>query len=60
MGSMELNRFLRLLVFNFYRQYREYLENLLEYLLYFFQRTEPLQDLDRIFSKVVNFIWPLF
>ncbi|CAK8567562.1 unnamed protein product [Lathyrus sativus] len=36
------------------RQYREYLENLLEYLIYFFQRTEPLQDLDRIFSKVTN------
>ncbi|CAK9318189.1 unnamed protein product [Citrullus colocynthis] len=34
------------------RQYREYLENLLAYLIYFFQRTEPLQDLDRIFSKV--------
>ncbi|OVA11319.1 zinc finger protein [Macleaya cordata] len=34
------------------RQYREYLEHLLEYLVYFFQRTEPLQDLDRIFSKV--------
>ncbi|KAG6574238.1 splicing factor SF3a60 homolog [Cucurbita maxima] len=34
------------------RQYREYLENLLAYLTYFFQRTEPLQDLDRIFSKV--------
>ncbi|XP_044467412.1 splicing factor SF3a60 homolog isoform X2 [Mangifera indica] len=34
------------------RQYREYMENLLEYLIYFFQRTEPLQDLDRIFSKV--------
>jgi len=28
------------------------MENLLEYLVYFFQRTEPLQDLDRIFSKV--------
>ncbi|KGN58266.1 splicing factor SF3a60 homolog [Cucumis sativus] len=36
----------------FSRQYREYLENLLAYLIYFFQRTEPLQDLDRIFSKV--------
>ncbi|GLU18354.1 hypothetical protein SLE2022_346600 [Rubroshorea leprosula] len=36
------------------RQYREYMENLLEYLIYFFQRTEPLQDLDRIFSKVVS------
>lgn len=36
------------------RQYREYLENLLEYLIYFFQRTEPLQDLDRIFSKVTT------
>ncbi|KAJ4705844.1 splicing factor 3A subunit 3-like [Melia azedarach] len=35
------------------RQYREYMEKLLEYLIYFFQRTEPLQDLDRIFSKVV-------
>ncbi|KAI3990590.1 hypothetical protein MKX01_022890 [Papaver californicum] len=34
------------------RQYREYLEHLLEYLIYFFQRKEPLQDLDRIFSKV--------
>ncbi|KAI4384841.1 hypothetical protein MLD38_002942 [Melastoma candidum] len=34
------------------RQYKEYLENLLEYLVYFFERTEPLQDLDRIFSKV--------
>ncbi|KAF7844607.1 splicing factor SF3a60-like protein [Senna tora] len=34
------------------RQYREYMENLLEYLIYFFQRTEPLQDFDRIFSKV--------
>jgi hypothetical protein len=28
------------------------MENLLEYLIYFFHRTEPLQDLDRIFSKV--------
>uniref|UniRef100_A0A2P2KRP2 Splicing factor 3A subunit 3-like n=1 Tax=Rhizophora mucronata TaxID=61149 RepID=A0A2P2KRP2_RHIMU len=36
------------------RQHREYLEHLLEYLVYFFQRTEPLQDLDRIFSKVVT------
>lgn len=36
------------------RQYKEYLENLLMYLIYFFQRTEPLQDLDRIFSKVVT------
>lgn len=36
------------------RQYKEYLENLLEYLIYFFQRTEPLQDLDRILSKVVS------
>ncbi|KAL5715761.1 hypothetical protein ACHQM5_017537 [Ranunculus cassubicifolius] len=34
------------------RRYREYLEHLLEYLINFFQRTEPLQDLDRIFSKV--------
>ncbi|KAL6988423.1 hypothetical protein U1Q18_014173 [Sarracenia purpurea var. burkii] len=36
------------------RQYREYLEKLLEYLIYFFARTEPLQDLDRIFSKVMT------
>ncbi|KAK6925991.1 Splicing factor SF3a60 /Prp9 subunit, C-terminal [Dillenia turbinata] len=33
-------------------QYREYIEKLLEYLIYFFERTEPLQDLDRIFTKV--------
>ncbi|KAI5561850.1 hypothetical protein BDE02_15G014700 [Populus trichocarpa] len=38
----------------FCRQYREYMENLLEYLFYFFQRTEPLQDLDRILSKVTT------
>ncbi|XP_010544083.1 PREDICTED: splicing factor SF3a60 homolog [Tarenaya hassleriana] len=36
------------------RQYREYMENLLEYLIYFFQRTEPLEDLDRKFSEVVS------
>lgn len=34
------------------RQYKDYLEHLLEYLISFFQRTEPLQDLDRIFLKV--------
>ncbi|KAK9094119.1 hypothetical protein Scep_025588 [Stephania cephalantha] len=34
------------------RSYREYLEHLLEYLVYFFQRTEPLQDLEKIFAKV--------
>ncbi|KAG8381154.1 hypothetical protein BUALT_Bualt06G0092900 [Buddleja alternifolia] len=34
------------------RQYREYTQKLLEYLIYFFERTEPLQDLERIFSKV--------
>nr|GMD81088.1 splicing factor SF3a60 homolog [Ipomoea batatas] len=32
-------------------QYKEYLQKLLEYLIYFFERTEPLQDTDRIFSK---------
>ncbi|KAK4384858.1 Splicing factor SF3a60 [Sesamum angolense] len=32
-------------------QYQEYMQKLLEYLGYFFERTEPLQDLDRIFSK---------
>ncbi|WCJ36831.1 splicing factor-related [Euphorbia peplus] len=36
------------------RQYREYMENLLEYLIFFFQRTEPLQDVDRIFAKVTE------
>lgn len=36
------------------RQYQEYMQKLLEYLIYFFERTEPLQDLDRIFSKVVT------
>ncbi|KAL0299670.1 UNVERIFIED_CONTAM: Splicing factor SF3a60 [Sesamum calycinum] len=35
------------------RQYQEYMQKLLEYLVYFFERTEPLQDLDRIFSKVI-------
>ncbi|KAL6130247.1 hypothetical protein ACLB2K_068628 [Fragaria x ananassa] len=34
------------------RQYREYIENLVQYLVYFFHWTEPLQDLDRIFAKV--------
>ncbi|KAK1366477.1 Splicing factor 3A subunit 3 [Heracleum sosnowskyi] len=34
------------------RQYKEYLSKLLEYLISFFERTEPLQDLERIFSKV--------
>ena len=34
------------------RQYKEYLSKLLEYLVGFFQRTEPLQDLETIFSKV--------
>ncbi|XP_047322891.1 splicing factor SF3a60 homolog [Impatiens glandulifera] len=36
------------------QQYKEYLQKLLEYLVYFFVRTEPLQDLDRIFSKVTS------
>ncbi|KAL8550807.1 hypothetical protein ACS0TY_000034 [Phlomoides rotata] len=39
--------------FKLTRQYREYIQKLVEYLVYFFERTEPLQDLDRIFSKVV-------
>ncbi|PIN20512.1 Splicing factor 3a, subunit 3 [Handroanthus impetiginosus] len=38
---------------NLTRQYREYMQRLLEYLVYFFERTEPLQDLQRIFSKVI-------
>ncbi|KAK4788624.1 hypothetical protein SAY86_019943 [Trapa natans] len=36
----------------FSKQYREYLDKLLVYLLYFFERTEPLQDLYRILSKI--------
>lgn len=36
------------------RQYKEYINKLLEYLIYFFERTEPLQDLERIFSKVTT------
>lgn len=36
------------------RQYMEYLEKLLEYLVYFFQRTQPLQDIEKIFSKLVG------
>ncbi|GLU09488.1 hypothetical protein SLE2022_263480 [Rubroshorea leprosula] len=35
------------------RQYRKYMENLLEYLMDFFRRIEPLQDVDRIFSKLL-------
>ncbi|KAJ8486701.1 hypothetical protein OPV22_019186 [Ensete ventricosum] len=34
------------------RQYREYLEHVLEYLTSFVERTQPLQDLDRLFAKV--------
>ncbi|MCL7022713.1 hypothetical protein MKW94_020268 [Papaver nudicaule] len=34
------------------RRYREYLEHLLEYLISFLRRKQPLQDLGRIFSKV--------
>lgn len=34
------------------RQYKEYLENILEYLISFLERTQPLQDLGRIFAKV--------
>lgn len=36
------------------RQYREYLNKLLEYLISFFERTEPLQDLERLFTKVAT------
>ncbi|XP_013614275.1 PREDICTED: splicing factor 3A subunit 3 [Brassica oleracea var. oleracea] len=36
----------------FSRQYKKYMEALLEYLVNFFQRTEPLQDLDKMLSKV--------
>ncbi|CAO2171029.1 unnamed protein product [Urochloa humidicola] len=36
------------------RQYREYLEHILEYLTSFLYRTEPLQDVEKIFSKLEN------
>lgn len=52
--------FLKFCILFFCRQYREYLENLLEYLIYFFQRTEPLQDIDRIFSKVCPHMLSLY
>jgi splicing factor 3A subunit 3 len=34
------------------RQYKEYLEHILEYLTSFLYRTEPLQDLEKIFTKL--------
>ncbi|CAN6327909.1 unnamed protein product [Urochloa humidicola] len=34
------------------RQYREYLEHILEYLTSFLYRTEPLQDVEKIFAKL--------
>ncbi|XP_020597573.1 splicing factor SF3a60 homolog isoform X2 [Phalaenopsis equestris] len=34
------------------RHYKDYLTHLLEYLISYFERTEPLKDLGRIFSKV--------
>lgn len=40
--------------FKMTRQYRDYIIDLLEYLISFFERTEPLKDLDRIFSKVIT------
>lgn len=40
--------------FKMTRQYRDYIIDLLEYLISFFERTEPLKDLDRIFSRVIT------
>lgn len=34
------------------RQYKSYLSDLIEYLLSFFERTQPLQDVEKVFSKV--------
>ncbi|XP_074570094.1 splicing factor SF3a60 homolog [Curcuma longa] len=34
------------------RQYKEYLEHVLQYLVSFMERTQPLQDLDRLFEKL--------
>ncbi|TVU35501.1 hypothetical protein EJB05_17394 [Eragrostis curvula] len=36
------------------RQYREYLEHILEYLTSFVYRIEPLQDTEKIFAKLEN------
>ncbi|WZZ37834.1 hypothetical protein YC2023_034093 [Brassica napus] len=38
----------------FSRQYMKYMEALLEYLVNFLHRTEPLQDLDRMLSKALG------
>lgn len=34
------------------RQYQDYLKSMTDYLLSFFERTQPLQDVDKIFAKV--------
>ncbi|KAJ3670905.1 hypothetical protein LUZ60_008331 [Juncus effusus] len=34
------------------RQYREYLEHVMDYLIHFLERTQPLTDLEKIFSKI--------
>ncbi|KAG6488072.1 hypothetical protein ZIOFF_056830 [Zingiber officinale] len=34
------------------RQYKEYLEHVLQYLVSFMERTQPLQDLNRLFEKL--------
>ncbi|KAF3334980.1 Splicing factor 3A subunit 3 [Carex littledalei] len=34
------------------KQYKEYIEHVLEYLISFLMRTQPLQDLEKIFAKV--------
>ncbi|CAM6127542.1 unnamed protein product [Calypogeia fissa] len=42
------------------KPYQDYMSNLIEYLRSFFQRTQPLQDLDKVFSKVeteFNQLW---
>lgn len=38
--------------FLFCRQYKDYMEHVLEYLISFLERTQPLQDLEKIFAKV--------
>jgi len=43
----------------FDRQYKEYLEHILEYLTSFLYRTEPLQDIEKIFSKA-SLILPFY
>ncbi|EMS56818.1 Splicing factor 3A subunit 3 [Triticum urartu] len=41
-----------LISFSEFQPYKEYLEHILEYLMSFLYRTEPLQDIEKIFTKL--------